>query len=1523
MSKIIKKIAKLLIHASASVVLVAIMLSLAAALALSLPRIQTLAATTLVDWLSLRTESNISIGAISLENITRLSAKDLYIEDLQGDTLLYVGKLSGNINRHRLLTDGELLPSNIAANNVVLNIITEENRETNIDNLVAHIASAFPPSNSAGGGITIENVWLRNMRFRLYDPLRAGSTPEGVIDYSDMNLAISDARFKQIAIDELGGVHLGDIEILSAIDTSGAKLENSTLEELSITKGTLDFRRVNFYSDASHLRFTHLTIAAESWEDYADFNNSVTLSLNSRGSILQPQSAGRFVDVLGKLNFEGEEINGSFDGTLNDFFTDLTAKVYHSDVLLVGTVENITSLDNLVTDIIVEVGTTPDKIDHLYRGIFSQPLPREAEKWVAKFDTIVLTSELLNEAHNLTTDTYLTTPLGEVAIEGDICYQSSRPSFDGWISGYNVEAGRIVGEKRLGNTNFFLNGHLEYENKLTDSHLLAEISDIEWDGYEYNNIDINANLQDKVLSIDAQATDANLAFTLNGNGNFADEEPEYDLLLHLEKADLSALGFAHEDNNVALSAEIEASLRGERLDDMVGRAMINNLFYATAADTLSTDLVNISLTGGEHDKSFALTSHVATVNYRSGAPYKEVLDFLTTTLPSQLPLGADEEDEQGAKEAEQESDMNNYGDRLHLAADHTAISINILDGEHLVGVILPGTSVASGSQIEFEFSPSAGEFNMMMNSEFISTEELYASDITLDAEGSNGVMSLNVESSEIVAADLTIPDVSLQVGANANDMVTLDVLFSNADNALSGQLSLDALLRRLPNGEIAASATFKDSYLLSPERRWDITAQNIDYDSKSVRIDNFKADSGTSSISLSGAVSDSQSEPLKLQLTNFQIGEWLDIILSASDIKGSVDGDIELFSTLAVPFGRGSLTISSLSAGSVAIDPMNFDVRIPRNSRDVNFSLKNTMLSSTLVQGRYNYETSDYVAGVTINELDLSLFNSLLKGALSGTTGNSQIFLNLSGERDRLNINGDIRASQLATTIDFTGARYTVPALHLHFDNNQATINPARIEDNRGGWANAEGYVDLKNLNSINYGLRLEPHNFTALSLAEGNPNGFYGNIYTSGAITLNATRGITAITGNIRTDSGSEFNIPIQGNNDFSGAEFVTFVDRSEEKRMAEESYRARERFVRSRENQDSAPASNVTVDLGLEVDRSTLLRILIDPETDNILEARGDANLNVTLDSRKNDISVRGDYQISEGVYNFNFQNLISREFNISPGSYLRWTGDPLDAMIDISAAYRLRTSLAPLLGSDDYGSRATTPVDCIINLTGSLNKIDVGFDINVPTANTEYQSILSSYFSSQEMMATQFVYLLTVGNFYSNTSGTTNVTPGVAGLALGFDLIAAQIGKLLSNDKYEMKLKYKAIDDTSSSYGFDFQTKLGNFATLEIEANVGTGDYYQNLINNNNPITGSGAITFPLNKKGNFYLKGFTRTIDRFDENQGLQEGGLGLYYQQSFDRFGDLWRKKRGSATEKSEKSDNFVAPSASEEDSEEQ
>ncbi len=1506
MSKVTKKIANILLHTLAGVVLVAILLILAVAMTLSLPRVQTFVAGVATDWLGKKCDVTISVDALAIENISSIAAEGLYVEDLAGDTLLWVGKLKGKIDRAALLDEGRFVPSDITIENAKL-YLSDGTKGSNIDSLVNHIASHFPADTTTSGGtFKIEKIRTKDFRFKLYDDRFAGRVPASSIDYSNMDIQISSATFGDITI-EGADVVINNITDLNAIDKSGAALRNSRLGMLRVgVGGLLDFKDVDFRMGGSHLVLPSLVLSGADWKDYSDFCDKVRLTLVTNNTTLEPLSAGKWVHELGFYGISGKQISGTYDGTVNDFVADITGILYDSEVAVKGGVQHITSPAEITADLDLDFSSTPERVAGIYRNILHTPVPDDISLWINKFDTLSLSATAQVAPRVVTTNASLRTNLGGVEVVGTLGYGTLSTSFEGTIRSHSLSLGSLLAEKTLGKVDAQIEGNVAITEGVVEGEARAAIERLGWNGYDFSDINLSATLQAGALGGTISSLDPNAMLYAEGDYLLAsqEQEPEYNLNLNVEKIDFGAIG-GKEQGKTWLSGNMDANLRGLSLDRMVGRAMINNLVYATAADTLSTELVNLSLSGGERDKSFSLYSPTLDVEYRSTASYTEVINYLTKTIPANLPLGKTDSEQSGDEPAASEA----LGPRLYAAEDHTAVSVNIKEGEQLAAVLLPGANLAPDSSLSVEFSPSAEEFSLLLESDYMALDDTVISRLRVEGSGVGDNITIEAECDELLAMGSAIPDITLNLGARSGNEIDATLFFSNADAALSGRLAAEATLSRKADNSVRVVAKIEDSYLVSPSERWDISAPKIDYSKQGLQIHDFSATTQSGGLYIDGNISSSD-DPVSVTLKDVALGEWMSLLGNIEGVEGVVNGAAQLYAALGRPYGNLSLDLSSLTLGEVSVDPLRLAATKGKRGDNISLELLNTLYDKSLAKGTYNTAKGSYDAKVDVEELDFSLLNPLLKGTAEKIRGIGNIDLNLTGRKNKLDIDGRVSVADFGAKVGFTGAEYTTSKIDVAFKNNRGTIAPIRLEDGEGGWADVEGYIDLENISNVGFGISLVPHNLVAIDLEEESGSPFYGKVYASGGARVASSGGNTEISGAINTGAGSIFNLPLTGNSDFAGADFVTFVDNSEVQAPASSELVARKKSELVRRKKQRIEG-NTTIDVMLGVDTDTQLRIIIDPETENVVEARGVADLGITYDERKGDFAIRGDYEISEGVYNFNFQNLITKQFTINPNSYIRWNGSPLDANIDVGATYKLKTSLAPLLGSESAASRASTPVECIVNLTGSLSRVDVSFDINVPNANTEYQSILSSYFSSQEMMATQFVYLLTLGNFYSDSSAGQTNTATAAGTAIGMEFLASQVSRLVSNDAYKFNLKYTAIDDTSSSYSIDFQTEIiDDRLLLELEANVDTGDYYK-LGENANQLSGGGAITLLLDKSGDFYLKGFSRTIDRFDENQGLQENGVGLYFKRSFNRLADLWRKKKSTTAVDSEKSDNFV------------
>ena len=131
-------------------------------------------------------------------------------------------------------------------------------------------------------------------------------------------------------------------------------------------------------------------------------------------------------------------------------------------------------------------------------------------------------------------------------------------------------------------------------------------------------------------------------------------------------------------------------------------------------------------------------------------------------------------------------------------------------------------------------------------------------------------------------------------------------------------------------------------------------------------------------------------------------------------------------------------------------------------------------------------------------------------------------------------------------------------------------------------------------------------------------------------------------------------------------------------------------------------------------------------------------------------------------------------------------------------------------------------------------------------------------------------------------------------MATAATGFELLSNQVTRLLSGDAYNITFNYRPETQmTGNEVDFGLSTNLINGRlSIELEGNYVLDN--KQAINNNkvSNFMGEAYITWLIDRSGNLKLRGFTQTIDRFDETQGLQETGIGIYYKEDFNNLKDL-------------------------------
>jgi len=91
-------------------------------------------------------------------------------------------------------------------------------------------------------------------------------------------------------------------------------------------------------------------------------------------------------------------------------------------------------------------------------------------------------------------------------------------------------------------------------------------------------------------------------------------------------------------------------------------------------------------------------------------------------------------------------------------------------------------------------------------------------------------------------------------------------------------------------------------------------------------------------------------------------------------------------------------------------------------------------------------------------------------------------------------------------------------------------------------------------------------------------------------------------------------------------------------------------------------------------------------------------------------------------------------------------------------------------------------------------------VTFDIKVPNADSEIRNAVANLLNNQQSIATQFMYLLVSGSFYSDSSTSSNIG-ATASATTGFELLSNQLSNWLSGDNYNIMFRYRPKSNTSS--------------------------------------------------------------------------------------------------------------------------
>lgn len=1479
-----RKVIKIFFSVFSWLVLAAIIIPLCLALMLYLPPVQTFAVRRTTDIISKRIGADISIDKVHIKFFNRLALDGVYVEDFRKDTLLYVKQLSVGMSASGLFR-GDLSLGKVKLVEPKFYLHQQADSMSNLKHLIYAARGKRERAKGRGFKMRAEALEIEDLSFRHTKYIRVPR--EYGVNFTDL-----DTELRHLDVDriEVSGDSVSmRIKDISLRDKSGFDVEGLSSREFSVSPGGLRFKGLEFEASGSHVEMDSLNMLYRDWQ-MTDFLKDVRFESSMHNTTVDFRTIAYFAPSLRSWGMVVSGADAVVEGPVADIKGRFAyARVYNTDLGMSFAMKGLPDVNGTHFDFeIDELYTHADDIDRIFADVSKQGmLDKGIYAKLQELGEVCLTGSFKGLLSDFTSQASLRTEKGDADL--DLALRPDREKgtgFAGRVDVRDFRLERFVGLGQLDEISFTaaLDGSIGRGDMQVRTDAL--ISELGFRGYNYGGIRLDGTIRNRLFQGEVSSPDPNLDFDFDGMLDFNDSIPKYDFSMALRNADLARLNLNPRDSVSILKCYVDASASGRDLDDLNGSISVRDLTYIANADTLNTAIMTVTGRNGAQSKNIELRSDFADIDFRSRTSYTELFpqmrDMLRIYMPTLSPRerGGDDALAAGVPAG---------------ASDYSVLNVVVKETDNLAGVLLPGLVVAKGTRLSLLFNPSIRKFSLSATSEYLEYKNNFASDLEINSRDEGDSLAVYLRAGDLYAGGLYMPRFSVNAGVRDN-AINAATRFSNSENGMSALIGANAVLGLDSLGKTRVSMRFTPSSFSSGGRTWNIFARNITFGSRKIMVDNFAVIGSGQWLYVNGPVTESKEDTLKIRLIDFDIAPLSQLTSKIGyDITGKMNGTVEMVSAMKNGMLEAGVEFDSVVINKTRLPAVTFASLWDFENERARFTFTPGSSDRPAIRGYYRPGEKSYMAFLEMEGIDMSLLDPFLKGAVRETVGTADANIEITGTGRKLKANGTIKVPELTTTVDYLNVPYTVRDADITMADNKLVLRQARFTDPEGNGGLLDITVDLNNLKNVEFDVDARPGNMLVLDTTEEDNDMFFGKVYASGSARVAGDKRATNIQVNATTANRSEFHLPLSGKADAQRSDLVVFKE-PDRAYTDSSDYLVRKRMIVERNSRvkQQSESSALNINMVLNVLPNALVELVIDPKMGGALRGRGNGSLTLNINPSGNTLNMYGDYQITEGVYTLVLHDIIERNFTIADGSSLQWTGDPVDALLNISAVYRLKASLAPLL--DDAQYSGTVPVECWLTMSERLSAPHMTFNISLPNSEPSTQTLVANSLNTQEMMATQFFSLITLRKFYRDVGQGVNIGSASAGTDELVNILSSQLTNWLSNDRFNVGLTYRSQSEyNSDEVSLDFSTSLaGNRLLLEAEGNydaLNTPNFYSRNASN---ITGDFALTWLIDRGGNLRLKGFTRTIDRFDENQGMQESGIGLYYREDFNNLNHLWR-----------------------------
>lgn len=1468
---------------AAFVVLVAVFLSLT----VYNNAFQTFLVKKYLNHLSKELNTTISVENVQVSFFNNLKINQLYIEDLQNDTLFYANEIEAKIGVFSL-GNNKIDIKSITLKEPFFNLHHHQDSvRNNLFFIVDYFSTNEPKDTTAlKWEVKFNDVDITKGKF-IYHNNRVEPVGYGV-DYQHVEITYLSTKLKEI--DFIPNGVATEIYNMSFYEKSGFQLDDLTTNFAISDKG--------IYAEKMLLKTPNSVIngdvafATDSFADLSEFITNVDIESHFDSSKVSFRDICFFtkeLDCLNKYVMLDGDVRGRIDklkgrnlsittddGTFFSGNADISGIPKTEEIFIYLDIKSLITSKNRLEQIPLYpfVSETflqlPDNMKHLGNINFKGKVSGFLNDFVAygNFSTAL---------GNIHTDLAL-------KMKPDKTFYSGKISTRSFHLGKFFEAQNQIGKIAL-NTKIVGSG---FSLKDIDAKLTGNINQIELKGYPYTNIKVDGKFKNEIFEGFLDVKDENLTFNFNGNVDFSGELPHLQFVSEIKEAKLAKLNFIEtkEKMNTRFSTDVKIDLIGSNIDNIVGEIEMHNTNYIDKLDTIFIPNTYLKATKTNGSKTIQLNSDFATMEVSGNYQFTDFRAVVNNLIYTYLPS-------QNKEIYTPQKVTNNFN-----------FSATILNTDILTKLFFNDIRFGPNTSVVGEYNSEANHLVVTGTADSVKAYGNKFEAINLSGKANNTQLQVDVDIEKVLVFNvdsLFMNDFKLK-GLLRQDSLITDITWLN--DSLSGR-PLDASLNNITYFQTEQiTSSFSNAFIYLDNLQWQLSEGNrIVIDSNSIGIANFRFANENQKLVVDGTISDDNSkQQMDVMFENFNLGLFKSLIpKDVAKLDGVFNGVASLKKLNNELLFTSDLNINNFKLNDYLIGQGNIKSKWITEKEALNVDAKffNERMPSIIVYGNYYPNKSvednlDFL--ITLNQTELSILDAYVKDYVTDLDGKATANIKVKGSMKAPELEGKISIIGTSGTVNYLKTKYNVPSLLINVTPDMIAFDNALFLDERKNKAFGTATLFHDNFKNFSFDLGMRLEDFMVLNTNRLDNPDYYGIAFASGVVGINYDQytSKTGIEANITTSKNTIFNIPLDGNEEIEENSYITFVTKIDSSVLA------------NKVEEEEVDLSNFFMSFDLKVTDDAEVRLIFDEKIGDIMKSRGNGNLKLEINSA-GDFSIFGDYVVKSGDYLFTLQNVINKRFNLLEGGIIKWNGDPLDAQLDVSASYRTRARLYDLLMNIDTSDvlKKRIPVDLVLHMKNSLLAPDINFDIVLPTADEDTKSKVKSvlYVSSQEENIQELnrqVFSLLVLNRFLPPPGADGVA-GNAGLekTATSELLSNQLSNWLSkiSNEFDIGVNYRPGDEISpQEFEVALSTQLLN-DRLIIDSNFGIADRQNGSTanQNTNNLIGDVVLEYKISKDGKLRVKAFNKS-NQFSllEINSPYTQGVGISYKEEFDTIGEFFR-----------------------------